>query len=153
MEKGNGGKKKDGGGMIGWCSICPWLPSLCFYSNKCHSLYSLGRVDSLTQDENKYCMWYTLSCHPGREKEIWRNPPRPILLPVLHFAYSCHNCHILMTFSPPPRFLSRSQLQWMTALLPCIENYLRWCSMYVLLGVTVWISDRILYFLLPYKLQ
>lgn len=44
-------------GMIGWCYICPWLPSFCFYSNKWHSLYSLGQLDSLTHDENKYCMW------------------------------------------------------------------------------------------------
>ena len=32
-------------------------------------MYSLGQLDSLTHGENKYCMWETLSCHPGRERE------------------------------------------------------------------------------------
>lgn len=117
------GKKKDAGleeDMIGWCYICPWLPSFCFYSNKWHSLYSRGQLDSLTHDENKYCMCKTLSCHPGREKNIkkrWRNPcgvlPRytlPALVTIVTFWWLPPARH------QPPYFLSPSQLLWMTAL-------------------------------------
>lgn len=86
--------------MIGWCYICPWLPSFCFYSNKWHSLCSLGQLDSLTHDENKYCMWETLSCHLGREgrkKKTEEMEKSARCSSALHFACSCHNCHILMS--------------------------------------------------------
>lgn len=63
------------------------------------------------------------------EKSVWCSL-------ALHFACSCHNCHILMTPPPtptvprPPYFLSPSQLLWMTAWIPHIENYFGWCRMY-----------------------
>ncbi len=47
----------------GWCTyVLDYRRFPCFYSNKWHSLYSCGQLDSLTVDGNKYCMWLTLSC-------------------------------------------------------------------------------------------
>lgn len=137
-----GGKKKDAGleeDMIGWCYICPWLPSFCFYSNKWHSLYSRGQLDSLTHDENKYCMCKTLSCHPGREKNIkkrWRNPcgvlPRytlPALVTIVTFWW-------LPPLGTSPLIFSRpvSCCEWQLW-IPHIENYFRWCRIYSFLGL------------------
>lgn len=83
----------------GWCTyVLDYRRFPCFYSNKWHSLYSCGQLDSLTVDRNKYCMWLTLSCQlraePETEKCTWR-------WEQLHFLGSCHNCHILMIRDPP----------------------------------------------------
>lgn len=84
-----------------WCTyVLDYRSFLCFYSNKWHSLYLVGRLDSLTVDENKYCMWFTLSCQRrgrARDGEI--------------HAQRCYTFLALVTivtswWSPPPHLLS-----------------------------------------------
>ncbi len=58
----------------GWCTyVLDYRRFPCFYSNKWHSLYSCGQLDSLTVDGNKYCMWLTLSCQLRAKRERRRN--------------------------------------------------------------------------------
>ncbi len=119
----------------------------CFYSNKWHSLYSCGQLDSLTVDGNKYCMWLTLSCQLRAKRETekftWRSEQ-------LHFLGSCHNCHILMIsplrippsvslslLHPPPHplslslSLSLSVTSWLISvqyLVQLLEGFVRFYS-------------------------
>lgn len=102
---------------------------LCLYSNKWHSLYCVGRLDSLTVDENKYCMWFTLSCQcQGRARDgEMRTATLLLLLSQLsHLDDSPPLCCSLF-LSPPPAtpesFLSSSHFGWVTAQLPWVQNY------------------------------
>lgn len=68
-KKAQGGRKKRRG--HDWLMLHMSLITfpLLFILISAISLCFPGQLDSLTHDENKYCMWETLSCHLGREEQ------------------------------------------------------------------------------------
>lgn len=119
------------------------------------SLCFPGQLDSLTHDENKYCMWETLSCHLGREEQrgervvlggvcaVFATAASPLCLILSQLSHldapsaPAHHHHLhrrsylqLLTLTPPsPRPLSLS----FSLYLPL--------SLLLSLGQSPWVND------------
>lgn len=125
LEQGLGGRRK------AWCThVLDYRSFLCLYSNKWHSLYSVGRLDSLTVDENKYCMWFTLSCQRrGRARDgEMRAATLSLLLSQLSHLDDSPPLSCSLCFTPllPPRLFSFLQSLLLSDSMVALGTELFW---------------------------